>query len=121
MSLNDTAWTVIRLGRSVAALPDTASVRLTAEPIRLALAVVQPDRHGIPDPSELTTQLTDNGILAVITHAEEIDGHLRDQTVGIIRAARSAGLRYHDHIILMRDSGTQHFDLLVFTAGPADA
>ncbi|MFI9387594.1 hypothetical protein [Kutzneria sp. NPDC052558] len=125
VSLSDTAWTVIRLGRAVIISSNTESARLAAAPdgerACLALAVVQPDRHGIPDPRALTTQLAGNGILAVITHAEEIDGHLRDRTVDIIRAARSAGFRYHDHIILLRDSGTRYFDLLVFTAGPADA
>jgi hypothetical protein len=106
--LGDTGWTVVRLGRSVVAEPDSDT-----DGFALVLMAVHPRHSRIPDTCG-ERLLRPGGVLAVLTHTEEIDGHLRDRTTAIIRSAHAAGLRYHDHVILLRNGTEPHTNLLVF-------
>ncbi|MEV6605680.1 hypothetical protein [Kutzneria sp. NPDC051319] len=108
--LGDAAWTVVRLGRSVVA--ETVS---DFDGFTLVLAAAHPGPHQIPDTHRIARLLRPGGVFVVLTHTEEIDGHLRDRTPAIIQSARAAGLLYHDNIILLRNSAETHTDLLVFS------
>jgi hypothetical protein len=106
--LDDTAWTVVRLGRRVV----TGSTQ--ESDFTLAVTVIDPRQHDLLAVRYITRRLRPGAVLAVITHAEQIDGHLRDRTASIVHSARSAGLRYHDHVILLKNDSATHADLLVF-------
>jgi hypothetical protein len=112
--LDDTAWTVVRLGRSVV----TGSTQ--ESDFALAITVIDPRQHDLLTVRYIARRLRPGTVLAVITHTEQIDGHLRDRTASIIGSARSAGLRYHDHVILMKSDSATHADLLVFVT-PAES
>jgi hypothetical protein len=53
-------------------------------------------------PTRWAPALAQHGILAVITHSENREGRLHDRTTDLVRAARHAGLRYLDHVILLQ-------------------
>jgi hypothetical protein len=111
-SLDDTAWTVVRLGRGVVA-------GLTQESdFALAVTVIDPRQHDLLAARYITRRLRPGAVLAVITHTEQIDGHLWDRTAPIVGSARSTGLRYHDHVILLRNDSATHAELLVFAMPP---
>jgi hypothetical protein len=117
MSPGEAIWTMLRLGRSVAADP---AEHPDGDDLTLVLTVIHSDRPAIPDLRLVRQQLKPGGVLAAISHTDEVDGHSRDRSGEFIRAARSAGLKYHDHIVLLRPDG-QHGDLMVFAKEPSDA
>jgi hypothetical protein len=67
----------------------------------LIIAAVERSAFDTHQPTRWAGLLTDEGVLAVITHSDGDRGQLRDPAGPLAAAAARSGLRYHDRVALL--------------------
>nr|WP_052478333.1 hypothetical protein [Kibdelosporangium sp. MJ126-NF4]CEL17662.1 hypothetical protein [Kibdelosporangium sp. MJ126-NF4]CTQ91111.1 hypothetical protein [Kibdelosporangium sp. MJ126-NF4] len=123
--LEEAAWPVVRLGRSVQAAtvgppgdqwqsadrstselrPADAKPQATRTPdgpFDVIITAAEPDTLARVRVTTWGHLLTPTGILAIVTHSDQAGPRLYDPTGALVRAAQHDGLRYLDHIALLQ-------------------
>jgi len=84
--------------------PGPDSTLAAGSPDRYDLIITAAEPHTLDwfHPADWADLLTPTGTLAAITHGDRFQGRFVDPIGALVRAAKRAGLRYLDHIALLR-------------------